>query len=69
MKCNCINDSRDVQDTEAVRSGHSHVASQPFPPHPIPGGMVGRSMGMPSRKDGPPSIWDTHGIINESEDC
>ena len=35
---NCMNDSRDFQDAEAVRSGHSHVTSQPvsFPPHPIP---------------------------------
>ena len=32
------------------------------PPHPVPGGMLSRSIGMPSRKDGPPSIWDTHGI-------
>ena len=24
--------------------------------------MLSRSIGMPSRKDGPPSIWDTHGI-------
>ena len=24
--------------------------------------MLSRSFGMPSRKDGPPSIWDTHGI-------
>ena len=31
-------------------------------PHPIPGGMLSRSMGMPSRRDRPPSIWDTHGI-------
>ena len=61
---NCMNDSRDFQDAESVRSGHSHVASQPvsFPPHPVPGGMLSRSIGMPSRKDGPPSIWDTHGI-------
>ena len=61
---NCMNDSRDFQDAESVRSGHSHVARQPasFPPHPIPGGMRSRSLGMPSRKDGPPSIWDTHGI-------
>ena len=55
---NCLNDSRDFQDAESVRSGHSHVTSQPvsFPPHPIPGGMLSRSIGMPSRKDGPPSI-------------
>ena len=35
----CMNDSRDFQDAESVRSGHSHVASQPvsFPPHPVPG--------------------------------
>ena len=61
---NCLNESRDFQDAESVRSGHSHVASQPvfFPPHPDPGGMLSRSLGMPSREEGPPSIWDTHGI-------
>ena len=61
---NCSNDSRDFQDAESVRSGHSHVTSQPmsFRPHPIPGGMLSRSLGMPSRREGPPSIWDTHGI-------
>ena len=60
---NCMNALREFQDAESVRSGHSHVASQPvsFPPHPDPGGMLSRSMGM-SRKNGPPSIWDTHGI-------
>ena len=44
--------------------GNSHGASQlvSFPPHPIPGGMQSRSTGMPSRRDGPPSIWVTHGI-------
>ena len=47
-----MNDSRDFQDAESVRSGHSHVTSQPvsFPPHPVPGGMLSRSIGMPSRK-------------------
>ena len=61
---NCMNGSRDFQDAESVRSGHSHVASQPafFPPFQNPGGMLRRSLGMPSRNDGPPSIWDTHGI-------
>ena len=36
---NCMNDSREFQDAESVRSGHSHVASQPvsFPHHPVPG--------------------------------
>ena len=61
---NCQNDSRDFQDAESERSGHSHVASQPvsFPPHPDLGGILSRSLGMPSRNNGPPSIWDTHGI-------
>ena len=61
---NCMNASKDFQDAESVRSAHSHVTSQPvsFPPHPVPGGMLSRSKGKPSRRDGPPSIWDTHGI-------
>ena len=61
---NCMNDSIDCQDAESVRSGKSHVTSQPVscPPHPILGGMLSRSTGKPSRRDGPPSIWDTHGI-------
>ena len=61
---NCMNDSRDFQDAESVRSGQSHVTSQPtfFPPFQNPGGMLSRSLGMSSRKNGPPSIWDIHGI-------
>ena len=61
---NCMIDSRDFQDAESVRSGYSHVTRQPvsFPPHPVPGGILSRSIGMPSRREGPPSIWDTHGI-------
>ena len=61
---NCMNDSRDFKDAESVRSGLPHVISQPvfFPLHPDPGGMPSRSMGMPSRNDRPPDIWDTHGI-------
>ena len=41
-----MNDSRDFQDAESVRRGHSHVASQlvSFPPHPVPGGMLSRSI-------------------------
>ena len=52
------------KDAESVRSRHSHVTSQlvSFTPHTIPGGMLSRSLGMLSRNDGPPSIWDTHGI-------
>ena len=61
---NCMNDSRDFKDAESVRSGQSHVTSQPvfFPLFPDPGGMLSRSLGMPSRNNGPPSIWDTQGI-------
>ena len=61
---NCMNDSKEFQDAESLRSGNSHVTSRPvsFPPHPIPEGMLSRCTGMPSRKDGPQSIWDTHGI-------
>ena len=38
---NCMNDSKDFQDAESVRSGNSHVTSQSmlFPKHPIPEGM------------------------------
>ena len=32
-----------------------------FPPHPDPGGMPSRFLGTQSRREGPPSIWDTHG--------
>ena len=61
---NCMNDSKDFQDAESVRSGNSHFTSRPvsFPPHPIPGGMLRQSFVSPSRREGPPSIWDTHGI-------
>ena len=61
---NCVNDSKDFQDAESVRSGNSHVSSQPvsFPPHPIPEGMLRHSFVSPRRKEGPPSIWDTSGI-------
>ena len=61
---NCMNDSKDFQDAESVRSGNSHVTNQPmlFLEHPIPEGMLRRSFVSPRRKEGPPCIWDTHGI-------
>ena len=61
---NCMNDSKDSQDAESIRSGNSHVTSRPvsFPPHPIPEGMLRHSFVSPRRKEGPPSSWDTHGI-------
>ena len=38
---NCMNDCKDPQDAESVRSGNSHVASRPvsFSQHPIPEGL------------------------------
>ena len=61
---NCVNDSKDFQDAESIRSGNSHVTSRPvsFQPHRIPEGMLRHSFMVPSRREGPPSIWDTHGI-------
>ena len=55
---NCMNDSKDFQDAESVRSGNSHVTSRPvsFPPHPIPEGLL-RPFVSPRRREGPPSIW------------
>ena len=57
-----MSDSKEFQDAESIRSGNSHVTSRPvsFPPHPIPQGMLSRSFGVPSCREGPPSIWVTH---------
>ena len=51
---NCMNDSKDFQDAESVRSGNSYVTSRPmsFPPHPIPEGMLRPSFVSPRRKEG-----------------
>ena len=56
-----MSDSKGFQDAESVRSGTSHVTSRPvsFLPHPIPEGMLRHSFVTPSRREGPPSIWDT----------
>ena len=50
-----MNDSKDFLDAESVRSGNSHVTSQPtlVPPHPIPEGMLRPSFVSPRRKEGP----------------
>ena len=61
---NCMNDSKDFQDAKSVRSGNSHVTSQPmlFPKHPIPEGLLRPSFVSPRRKEGLPDTWDTPGI-------
>ena len=54
---NCLNDSRDFQDAESVRSGSSHVPSQPalLPPYRDPLGLL-------SRNRQPPDIWNSQGL-------
>ena len=61
---NCMNDSKDFQGAESVRSGNSHVTSQPgvFPKHPPFEGLLRPSFVSPRRTDGPPNVWDTSGI-------
>ena len=61
---NCMNDSKEFQDAESVRSGNSHVTrrSVSFPPHPIPEGLLRPSFVSPRRREGPPCIWNTPGI-------
>ena len=61
---NCMDDSKEFQDAESVRSGNSHVTSQPgvFPKHPPFVGLWRPSFVSPRRTDGPPNIWDTSGI-------
>ena len=54
---NCLNDSREYGDAESVRSGLSHVPSQPalFPRYRDPGGLL-------RRNNQPPDIWNSQGI-------
>ena len=61
---NCMNDSKDFQDAESIRSGNSHVTSQPgvFPKHPPFEGMLRPLFISQRQTDGPPNIWDTSGI-------
>ena len=51
---NCLNDSRYFQDAESIRSENSpsYLSTSVFPTHTIPGAMLSRSFGMPSRRDG-----------------
>ena len=54
----CMNESKNVQDAESVRSGHSHVTSQlVFPTLSGSWWDAKPSIGMLSRKKGQPSIW------------
>ena len=61
---NCMNDSKDFQDAESIRSGNSHVTSPPglFPKHPPFQGMLRPSFISQRQTEEPPNIWDTSGI-------
>ena len=60
---NCMNDSKDSQDTESIRSGNSHVTSQPgfFPKHPPFEGMLKPAFISQRQDEEPPNTWDTSG--------
>ena len=61
---NCMNDSKDFQDAETIRSGNSHVTSPPglFPKHPPFQGMLRPSFISQRQTEEPPNIWDSSGI-------
>ena len=61
---NCMHDSKDFQDAESVRSGNSHVTSQPgvFPRHPPFEGLLRPSFISQRQAEEPPNTWDTSGI-------
>ena len=64
---NCMNDSKDFQDAESIRSGNSHVTSRPvsFPRHPVPEGMLRHSFVSPSRREGR-QAFGTHMVYRET---
>ena len=61
---NCMNDSKDFQDAESIRSGNSHVTSPPglFPKHPPFEGLLKPAFISQRQTEEPPNIWDTSGI-------
>ena len=65
---NCMNGSRDFLDAESVRSGQYHVTRSTcvVPFFRDPGGMLSRSVGMPSRNDCPPNIFGTRMVYRET---
>ena len=60
----CMNDSKDFQDAESVRSGNSHVTSPPglFPRHPPFEGLLKPAFISQRQTEEPPNIRDTSGI-------
>ena len=64
---NCMNDSKDFQDAESVRSGNSHVTSQPgvFPKHPPFEGMLRPSF-ISQRQMRSRQIFGIHPVYQET---
>ena len=58
---NCMNDSKDFQDVESIRSGNSHVTSPLglFPRHLPFEGLLKLAFISQRHTDGPPIIWHT----------
>ena len=61
---NCMNDSKDFQDAESIRSGKSHVTSPPglFLKHPPFQGLLKPAFISQQQAEEPPNIRDTSGI-------
>ena len=59
-----MNDSKDFQDAESVRSGNSHVTSPPglFPRHPPFEGFLKPAFISQRQTEEPPNIWHISGI-------
>ena len=64
---NCMNDSKDFQDAESVRSGNSHVTSQPgvFRKHPPFEGLLRLSFDRRDAKQGR-QTFGIHLVIRET---
>ena len=60
----CMNNSKDFPDAESVRSGNSHVTSQPmlFSKHPAFEGLLKPAFISQRQTEEPPNIWDTSGV-------
>ena len=61
---NCMNDCKDFLNAESIRSGNSHVTSQPgfFPKQPPFEGMLRPAFISQRQDEEPPNVWDTSGI-------
>ena len=59
-----MNDSKDFQDAESIRSGNSHVTSPPgvFPKHPPFEGLLKPAFISQRQDEEPPNAWDTSSI-------